>query len=440
MFELALLLLLLILSGFFSGSETALTSLSMARSQALAEEGRSGADDVLRLKQDPSRMLIILLIGNNLVNTAAAALATVVATEYFGHLGPGLAVGGITLLLLVFGEITPKTFGVRYSVEISLWVAPILIWLGYLFFPLVWLLRHLTGALHHYCGESREPAVTETEIITLAEHASRDGAIDADENAMIQRIFNFDDLRAMDIMVPRTQLFSLDGGRTVKDALPDMLEHPYTRIPIYQEHPEEIVKVINLRDILEHVARGELDKPLLEVGREPVFVADTHPVAPLFELLRANKHELVVVVDEFGALMGVITLEDILEELVGELDASDHPSTQQVKPLPDTDLLVEGCTEMRVIKSHFGLERLDLGGRPTASVNRWLLDHLQRIPLQGERFLFDGLEVLVEAATPRLVQTLRIHRVPGLEHADDDPAQTSEGTTDSELRPVKEFS
>lgn len=413
MTELLLLIALLGLSAFFSGSETALTSLSMARVESLEDEGRSGASALLRLKLDTNRMLIIILIGNNLVNTAASALATIAATQLFGNAGVGMAVGMITLLLLIFGEITPKTFGARFSTEFSLRVAPILLWLGYLFYPLVWLMLLLTKMLHHLSGDTQEPAVTESELITLAEHASRDGSIDADEHHMIKRIFEFNTLRATDIMVPRRQLFSLDGARTVQEVLPDLLANPYTRIPIYQDNPDNISRIATLRDLLEEVAQGNMEKSMGQLGIEPIFVADNQLVTTLFELLRTNKHQMIIVVDELGALQGGITLKDILEELVGKLEAADHRSFPQVKEPEGMDMLVEGGTEMRVIKAHFGLDELDLEGRITASINRWLLDKLQRIPRQGERYFFDGLEVYVEQATPRMVQTVRIHRFLG---------------------------
>jgi CBS domain containing-hemolysin-like protein len=208
--ELLVLVALLILSGFFSGSETALTSLSQVRAEAFLKQGRLGAHSLNQLKSNTNRMLISILIGNNVVNIGASAMATVIATEMFGHLGPGLAVGVLTFLILVFGEITPKTFAARYAGRISLVVAPPLLWFTRLVLPLVWALERLTVFLQSRTRVDTDPTVTESELISLAEHGAEEGTIEPDEKEMITRIFAFTDLRARDVMIPARKVFILD--------------------------------------------------------------------------------------------------------------------------------------------------------------------------------------------------------------------------------------
>jgi CBS domain containing-hemolysin-like protein len=410
MFEAFLLVIFLVLSGFFSGSETAITSISRARVEALLAERRFGSKALHRMKGNLNRTLVIILIGNNLVNTGAATLATVVATEHFGHLGPGLAVGVITLLLLVFGEITPKTFGSRYSIAVALLAAAPLEVLGKLLLPLVWALERLIQWMHGLTDPPKDPTVTDTELIAMAEHGTQEGSIEAGEHQMIRRIFDFSTLRAGDIMVHRHQVLSLDGNRTIGEALGAITAQSHYRIPLYTNNPEEISRVVTLPDILRELAQGNLHKTLNEVGSDPIFVPPNQPVDGLLESLRANKDQLIVVVNEFGGLLGIFTLEDILEELVGEIyDDEEAPRDELSLPTrpAGSELLLDGSTELRIIEAHFAQ---DFAGKPYDSVNLWIIRSLERIPAPGESFEIEGLEVRIERASRRRIHEVRIRR------------------------------
>jgi len=401
-----LLFILFVLSGFFSGSETALTSLSMARVKVFLKEKRRGAKSLYVLKNNTNRMLISILIGNNIVNIGASAMATVIATELFGKFGPGLAVGVLTILILIFGEITPKTFAAKYSGPIALFVSPLLLVFTWLVIPLVWVMEKLTVYLQGLSSANTEPTITESELIYMAEHGAKEGTIEADEQEMIERIFAFEHLRAGDIMIPRLQVFTLDGNRSIADALPDILAQPHTRIPLYIDKPDEIRQVIYLRDVLKEVAAQNTDKLLSEVqNHSALFVPFNQPVDKLFPTLRSMEERLVVVVDEFGALEGIFTLEDMLEELVGEIyDETDKPQ-EQIQQLNPNELLSEGTVEIRLIED---LLKVKLSGRPTDSVNLWILNYINRIPTKGEQFIIDGLEVIVEKATQRRIHQVRL--------------------------------
>lgn len=415
MFEAFLLVFFLLFSAFFSGSETAITSISRARVEALLAERRFGSKALHRMKGNLNRTLVIILIGNNLVNTGAATLATVVATEHFGHLGPGLAVGVITLLLLVFGEITPKTFGSRYAIAVALLAAAPLELLGKLLLPLVWALERLIQWMHGLTDPPRDPTVTDTELIAMAEHGTQEGSIEAGEHQMIRRIFDFSTLRAGDIMVHRHEVFSLDGNRTIGEALGDITAQSHYRIPLYTSSPEEISRVVTLPEILRELAQGNLQKSLNEVGSDPIFVPPNQPVDGLLEALRANKDQLIVVVNEFGGLLGIFTLEDILEELVGEIYDDEEAARDElgVPPKPaGSELLLEGNTELRIIEAHFAQ---DFAGKPYDSVNLWIIRSLERIPSPGETFVIEGLEVRIERASRRRIHEVRIGRPAAVE-------------------------
>lgn len=404
--ELISLVILLILSGFFSGSETALTTISRARAESLLKEGRQGAGALWKLKNHTTRMLIIILIGNNLVNIAASALATVIATRIFGHIGPGIAVGVLTIVILIFGEITPKSWAAHNSERISLIVAPLILAFGRLALPLVWVLERFTKWLHRAANMEKAPSVTEMELISMAEHGAEEGVIESKERDMIERLFMFNDLLVMDVMTPRNVVFSMDGNQTIEDAMPEILGASYSRIPLYECDPEAITRVLYLRDVLQAVTEQHLKAPLKSISHEPVFTPQNQPIDELFATLRSKKRHLAIAVNEYGILQGIVTLEDLLEELVGEIyDESDTTPNQLRETRPGT-LTADAGVEMREVRKYFQLE--EISGKPTDTIGLWVLNHTQRIPQKGESFAIDGLLVTIEKATKRQIEQVRI--------------------------------
>nr|CAX83937.1 conserved uncharacterized protein [uncultured bacterium] len=405
--DLFILLILLALSALFSGAETAMITLSQARTEALLAEGRSGAQALSRLKGNTNRMLIALLIGNNLVNIAASSITTVLASRQFGNMGTGVAVGGLTLLILLFGEITPKTFATRHAVAISLATAPFLLFFTHLVYPLILILERFTIWMQGLSPPTSDPVVTESELITMARHGAEEGSIEQDEHQMIQRIFAFDDLRAENIMVPRHLIFSLEASLTIRQALPQLLAHPHSRFPLHTGKPDAIIRVVFLRDILAEIANGNWEKTLDQTGHDPLFVPLNYPLNDLFDLLRSRKKGTVIVVDAFGQLQGLVTLEDILEELVGEIYDEMDPPPASLNEIEPGILLVEGTVELRPVEEFFNLP---LSGRPSDTVSMWILHHVQRIPAATETFVIDGLSVTIVRATRRRIMQVRIAR------------------------------
>lgn len=395
--------LLLVLSGVFSGSETALINLSMARAEALYREGRRGSHALYLLKKDPSRMLITILIGNNVVNIAASAMATVIATDYFGNTGPGIAVGVLTILILVFGEITPKSLATRFSERISLFISPIIFGFMRIIYPLVWIFLQVTNLVQASTRAMDDPLVTEHEVITMVEHGEEEGVIDTGEREMIERIFNFNDLKAEDVMTPRRQVFRLDGRRSLREVLPEIMQEGYSRIPIYKEDPDEIVGMVLLRDMINNIVSGELDIAISELAQEPLYTPSNATIDELIRTLKSKSIHLSVVVDEHGAMIGVLSLEDMLEELVGEIYDETDEKPNDLMVLSEGKVLVQGTAELRVVEEYYDM---DLPGKPTDTINRWLLEHTERIPVKDEMFELDGFEVQVQDASSR-----RIHQV-----------------------------
>jgi len=348
-------------------------------------------------------MLITLLIGNNLVNIGASAFATVVATEYLGALGPGVAVGVLTFLILVFGEITPKSLAIRHSVKVSLAVAPIVLLLMRILFPLVWVFEHLITLVHKMTDIKETPTVTESELVHLLMFGTQEGTIEKDEAKIIERVFAFNDLVVADVMTSRHKMFTLNEEMSIKEALPRIVEVGFSRVPIYSGSVENISLIVHWHDIANAIANNQIDKPLKEIGIDPIFALINQPIDHLFSDLQRQKRHLAIVVDEHGNLRGLVTMENLLEELVGEIyDESDRKRASGITTLDD-GIEVDGGVELRSIKEVF---EADLRGKNSDSVSRWIVNDIERIPKSNENFEIDGLIVEIRQASGR-----RIHKV-----------------------------
>jgi len=406
--EFAVLVVLLVLSGVFSGSETALIALSMGRVEALLKEGRVGSAALYRLKQDPSQMLTTILIGNNLVNIAASALATVIATREFGSIGPGIAVGLLTFFILVFGEITPKSLATRYPERISLLIAVPLLTFMRLIYPLVWLFSRFTTWVYHLTGGKEEPTVTESELISMLGFGVQEGEIEHDEKEIIERVFGFNDLTVRDVMTPMRDVFSLDGQQTVAEVLPVVIQKPYSRIPLRNRETNQFYKTLHLRDLLTASANECHDKSIESIAHEPLYVPQYLAIDELFAKFRRHNRIFAIVVDEFGDERGIVTLEDIMEELVGEIYDETDVAPMVAERISDNELVVQGFAEIRIIESMLGV---DLPGKPTDTVGLWILSHTEKIPKPDEVYLINNLEVKILKATSRSIEQVRVRRV-----------------------------
>ena len=403
--ELLALLVLLIFSGVFSGSETALVALSMARVKALDNEGRHGASALYQLKKDPSAMLTTILIGNNLVNIGASALATVIATREYGSAGPGIAVGLLTFFILVFGEITPKSLATRYSERISLFIAFPLLMFMRLIYPLVWFFGKFTTWVHHLSGGTSDPTITESELIGMLGYGVEEGAIEHHERNIIERVFAFNDLKVRDIMTPKGKIFSLPETLTVAEALPVVAQERYSRIPLFEGQNDNFTKVLYMRDLLRASAGGQLQEQLGNIAHKPLFVSQYQAIDDLFATLRRRNRVFSIVVDEYGDVRGIVSLEDLLEELVGEIYDESDDKPLDVDSISGHEIVVDGATELRVVEEYFDLE---LPGKPTDTVSLWILSHTEYIPSASETFSIDDLEVTIVEASDRSIDQVNI--------------------------------
>ncbi len=406
MIELALLVMLLLLSAFFSGSEIALFSVPQARARALADEGRRGSAALAELRANPDRLLITILIGNNVANIAAASIATFEATRALGSAGVGLATGAVTLLVLFFGEITPKSFASSRAVPFSLFAAPILRTLSRALFFLVVPLEAVTRLLVPR-GAGRNPGVTEMEIRRLTQMGHLAGAIEEHERQLIERAFLMDTTRAWEVMTPRVDIFAWPGDRTVAAVEAELEGVPYSRIPVYDQSLDDVTGVVYLRDVFEALVEGRGDASLGELSREAFFVPSTVTLVELLREFQARRVHMGVVVDEYGGTDGLVTMEDILEELVGEIvDEVDIPEETIVRINPD-EALVEGSADLRDINDVFGT---DLPVAEHRSLNGYLLEELGRVPRPQELIERRGLRMEILGSTDTQVTRVRLVR------------------------------
>jgi len=401
---------LVMLSGFFSGAEIALFSVPVTRARALADEGVHGAKALYQLKSNPERLLVTLLIGNNVVNIGAASVATYAATEAFGSAGVGIATGGMTLLVLFFGEIIPKTYAAAHALKLSLLAAPLFLWLTRLALPIVLPFEAISRLV---LPRSRTiPSVTESEIRALTQLGHQSGAIEEHERELIERAFALDTTRAWEVMTPRTEIFAWPAEQTLASIADELESVPYSRIPLYGESMDEIVGVLYLRDAYEALNAGRGDLALGALGRKPLFVPHSVSLVQLLGDFRSRRIHMGVVIDEHGGTDGIVTLEDILEELVGEIVDERDLHEDSVVRVGGNEIIVEAGTDLKEINQLLGTSFPVLEHR---TVNGVLLDRFGRVPEAGERLDLDGVEIEVLEASETQVQRVRIRRAPAAE-------------------------
>ena len=318
--QLGILVILLACSAFFSSSETALTTANMFRMKSLAESGNRSAKRVLKVTDDKGKMLSAILIGNNIVNIGASSLATTLAIDFFGSVGAGIATGVMTVLVLIFGEISPKTLATRRADSLALTVAPIILFLMTVLTPIILVINALSNAFLRLFGvdaKQGNDALTEDELRTIINESHESGEIHADSHEVINNIFDFHDAQAKEIMVPRIDMTVANINCTYDELLEIYSEDKLTRIPIFEDTQDNIVGIVNMKDLL--LIKDKEKFSIKKIMREPFFTYEHKNTAELFVKMRDESINMAIVLDEYGDVAGLITLEDLIEEIVGEI-------------------------------------------------------------------------------------------------------------------------
>lgn len=310
--------LCILLSAFFSSSEVALISITRAKVRTLVNDGRSGAAQLSKLKQNQDHILITILIGNTIANVAAASVATSIALEAFGDLGLGIATGGTVLLLLVFGEIGPKLFATRYIESLALKVASPIIFLSRVFGPVLWLSDRVSRSLTS--GDAtNEPKVTEDEIREWIDVGMEEGTIEQEEQEMLYNVLELGDTTAREVMTPRVDVAMIEDTSTLESSLTIFHETGFSRLPVYHEKIDNLTGVLNIKDVYTVIVGHKKDVKISDLMYDPYFVPETKKIDDLLKELQLRKVPMAMVMDEYGGFVGVVTVEDILEELVGDI-------------------------------------------------------------------------------------------------------------------------
>lgn len=365
--HLAALGFLIILSAFFSGTEVALVSVSNIKARNLLKEKKKGAAALMRLKENPERMLTTILIGNNIVNVAASAIATYLATIHFGYLGVGLATGVMTFIILVFGEITPKSLASTHNVQVALLVSDVIEALEKILSPLVALFTFISGVACAVFGEGRQPLMTEGELKMMVEVGVEENVLRKKDKEFIEGVLEFDDISVKEVMTPAVKMFGLDADMKVKKAIKKVNKTRYSRIPIYiNENRDKIVGIVHLKDMMRAMEKDENTK-LIEISRKPHFTSKETIIRELFKEMQKRHKHMAIVVNEFGGVEGLVTLENLLEEIVGEIRDESDPSTEFVVRVDNETFIVRGETEIDVIEDYLNTSLPQEGDYVTVS-------------------------------------------------------------------------
>ncbi len=395
-----LLIILILLSGFFSGAETAFFSLSDIKLKKIISLKKKNAKLVAKLKSDPQRLLITILIGNNLVNIAAASLATVIVTDLFGSSVVGITTGIMTLIILVFGEITPKSLSIKYNQSICLFLSRPVFLIENILLPITWLFEKVYPK-----GGLRVPAITEEELRIMTSVGVEEGTVEKKEAEIIKKVFQLNDITAGDVMTPRSKVYALKEDRKLKGVKGKIINSPFSRIPIYKKSIDQISGILYKNDALIHLAKNKSDSVRLKkIARKAIFVPESMFVDELMREFQVKHVHMAIAVNEYGEITGIATLEDVIEELVGEIIDETDISKEFIKRINKKTILVHGNTEIKHINDFFNIS-LDQG---YLTISGLIEDKLNRIPESGEKLNIGDLSLEVKTADRKKIKQVKI--------------------------------
>ncbi|NWH04330.1 hemolysin family protein [Desulfobacter latus] len=383
-FELILLCACLFLSGFFSMSETALFSISKVKAFHISKDGSKSGRLILEMKEASHTLLTTILIGNNLVNIGASSLATSLAMGHFQSNAVGIATGAMTLLILVFGEIFPKSFATHNNVVVSRAVIYPIYWLSKILWPLIFVLNFIPK-LHGTIYNSQE-TVTEDELMTMVEVVEGEGEIKEEEREYITNIFEFDDTYCSEIMTPRADMFVVDAAEGLD--IPKVLKTGFSRIPVIEDNIDNIVGILHIKDLFSRYLEDKgSDAPLdsldvKSIMKKPYFIPESKKLDSLLKAFKAKKSHMAVVVDEYGGVSGIVTLEDVVEEIFGEIADESDKNTPDIVKLKGNKWLVLGRTDIYHLNKELHLGIPESANYDT--VSGFFLELVERIPKPGE--------------------------------------------------------
>ena len=418
--QLIILLILLALSAFFSSAETALMTVNKIRLRTLVEAGDKRAARVICITEDSGKLLSAILIGNNIVNLSASSMATTLAIKLLGSVGAGIATGILTFLILIFGEISPKTLATIHAEKLSLIYSGPIAFLMKILTPVIFIINKLAMGFLFLLGVKPSDAdtlMTEEELLTIIDVSKEEGVIESEEHEMINNLVDFGDSQAKEVMVPRIDMICADVESTYDELIAIFKENMFTRLPVYEDNTDNVIGILNMKDILFHTDRENFS--IRDMLREPYFTYEHKNTAELFIEMRKSSISLAIVLDEYGATAGLITLEDLLEEIVGEIrDEYDTDEEDPIVQLNEREFIVLGSTNLEDLCEQISL---NFTSDDYDTIGGYLIGLLDHLPEKNEIIITDDDVLLrVEQMDKNRIEKIYIKKpVEKIENEDD---------------------
>ena len=405
--QIIVLVVLIFLSALFSGIETALMSLNNIKVRALLKQGKRGSEALHRIKQNPNKLIITILIGNNLVNIGAASFATLVFTDIFGSGGVGIATGVMTFLILVFGEITPKTFATQNAEKVSLIVARPVELLSSALSPVVKVLALIAGFMSRILGTKETAELSEEELKTIVTMGAEEGILNREAAEMMHNVLEFKGTKVTEVMTPKVSIEMVDGKKRLKDIIGFVVKTPFSKYPVYFTNKDKIIGILDVDDVLKYAKNKKLDIRVKDVARKVFFVPESKEIDDLLTEFEAKKTPLAIVVDEYGDVSGLVSVEDVLEEIVGDIFDKSRRGSIYIKKVSDKLIRVDAKASIEEINKnlHLGLkeERFD-------TIAGFIIRKLGKIPRKGEKIRLRNAIIEIDKVTRQSIKSVKIIR------------------------------
>ena len=404
--QIIIIIILLLLSAFFSSAETAFTMVNKIKIRSLIEDGNKRAITVGKIIDNSGKMLSAILIGNNIVNISASALMTSLTIRLWGSYATGIATGVMTVLVLIFGEITPKTTATIYAEKFALVYAPVVYFIMFIFTPVIFIIDKLSGVilkLIHVDANNKHNKITEEELRTFVQVSHEDGVIESNEKKIINNLFDFGDTEAKDVMIPRIDMTLADVNTGYDDIIELFRETKYTRIPIYEGNPDNVIGILNIKDL---ILSQHNDFNIRSIMRKPFFTYEHKNTSEFFNEMQRSSHSISIVLDEYGSTAGMITTEDLLEEIVGEIrDEYDTDETDPFIKVGHYSYLVDGSYKLDDLNDSLNLK---FTSQDNDSIGGFIIEKLDRFPDIGEQFDIDNVHFKIERASSNRIELVLI--------------------------------
>ena len=409
-----ILIILVALSAWCSSTETAYSSVNKVRLKNKADDGNVHAQKALELLEQYDKVLSCILIGNNIVNLTAATLGTVLFTKLFGPVyGPAASTIVLTVVVLIFGEITPKTLANDQAEKFCMRAAPALRVCLVLLSPLQWFFGLFQKAAIKLFHSSEDEGITEEELITMVEEAENEGGLEHHESELIRAAIEFNDMEVEEILTPRVDIVAAPDTITMEEFAVLFAENGYSRIPVYHASIDNIIGLVHEKDFFS--ARYHNHTDVMSLVSKVFYTTGSAKISDLLRLLQLRKAHMAVVVDEYGGTMGIVTMEDILEELVGEIWDEHDEVIEEFKPQKDGSYLISCSASLDDLFDRFSLRAVDID---SASISGWVLEELGRVPVEGDHFVYESLDVTVTKVDHRRILEIRVAVIPPDEEDD----------------------